>query len=63
VLQHVPDAWIDHAKKQIGHEVSFTRHFYKPTPLRSLDEIKADPEALQGEAEGLLDEIVTGGAP
>jgi len=58
VLPHVPDAWIDHGKTQIGYEVSFTRHFYKPTPLRSLDEIKADLEALQDEAEGLLDEIV-----
>jgi type I restriction enzyme M protein len=58
VLPHVPDAWIDHAKTQIGYEISFTRHFYKPTPLRSLDEIKADLEALQAEAEGLLDEIV-----
>jgi len=58
VLPHVPDAWIDHTKTQIGYEISFTRHFYKPTPLRSLDEIKADLEALQDEAEGLLDEIV-----
>ncbi len=60
VLPHVPDAWIDHAKTQLGYEISFTRHFYKPTPLRSLDEIKADLAALQDEAEGLLDEIVTG---
>ncbi len=59
VLPHVPDAWIDHAKTQIGYEISFTRHFYKPTPLRSLDEIKADLLALQVEAEGLLDIIVT----
>jgi len=59
VLPHVPDAWIDHAKTQIGYEISFTRHFYKPTPLRSLDEIKTDLENLQQEAEGLLDEIVS----
>ncbi len=58
VLPHVPDAWIDHAKTQVGYEISFTRHFYKPTPLRSLEEIKADLKALQAEAEGLLDEIV-----
>jgi type I restriction enzyme M protein len=58
VLLHVPDAWIDESKTQIGYEISFTRHFYKPTPMRSLDEIKADLEALQNEAEGLLDEIV-----
>jgi len=63
VLPHVPDAWIDHAKTQIGYEISFTRHFYKPTPLRPLDEIKADLQTLQDEAEGLLDQIVapTGG--
>jgi len=60
VLPHVPDAWIDHGKTQIGYEISFTRHFYKPTPLRSLDEIRADLEALQAEAEGLLDQIVAG---
>jgi type I restriction enzyme M protein len=58
VLPHVPDAWIDHSKTQIGYEISFTRHFYKPAPLRSLEEIKADLVALQAEAEGLLDEIV-----
>jgi type I restriction enzyme M protein len=58
VLPHIPDAWIDRAKTQIGYEISFTRHFYKPTLLRSLEEIRADLEALQAEAEGLLDEIV-----
>ena len=59
VLPHVSDAWIDDTKTQIGYEISFTRHFYKPTQLRSLDEIRADLEALQKEAEGLLDEIVS----
>lgn len=58
VLPHVPDAWIDESKTKIGYEISFTRHFYKPQPLRSLDEIRGDLEALQAEAEGLLDEIV-----
>jgi type I restriction enzyme M protein len=58
VLPHVPDAWIDHDKTQTGYEISFTRHFYKPTPLRTLDEIRADLAALQQEAEGLLGEIV-----
>ncbi len=62
VLPHVPDAWIDHSKTQIGYEISFTRHFYKPAPLRSLNEIKADLEALQTEGTGMLAEII-GGAP
>ena len=60
VLAHVPDAWIDQDKTQIGYEISFTRHFYKPTPLRTLDQIKSDLTALQQEAEGLLDQIVAG---
>ncbi|HBO44990.1 MAG TPA: restriction endonuclease subunit S, partial [Planctomycetaceae bacterium] len=58
VLPHVHDAWIDRDKTQIGYEISFTRHFYKPTPLRSLEEIKADLEVLQTEAEGLLEQII-----
>lgn len=62
VLPHVPDAWIDGSATKIGYEVSFTRHFYKPTPLRSLDEIKTDLKTLQDEAEGLLSEIIEGGS-
>lgn len=57
-LGKVPDAWIDHSKTQIGYEISFTRHFYKPQALRSLDEIKADILALERESEGLLEQII-----
>ncbi len=59
VLPHVPDAWIDNTKTQIGYEISFTRHFYKPEQLRSIDEIRIDLKSLQSEAEGSLDEIVS----
>ena len=45
---------------KIGYEVSFTRYFYKPKPLRSLEEIRADILALEKETEGLLGEIVGG---
>ncbi|MCZ7632989.1 MAG: type I restriction-modification system subunit M [Phycisphaerales bacterium] len=58
VLPYAPDAWIDESATKVGYEVSFTRYFYKPAPLRTLDEIKADLEALHDEAEGLLDQIV-----
>ncbi len=58
VLPHAPDAWVDRAKMQIGYEISFTRHFYKPAPLRPLKEIRADLLALQQEGEGLLERIV-----
>lgn len=58
VLPYTPDAWVDGSKTQIGYEVSFTRHFYKPIPMRTLDEIKADIFAIEQETEGLLEEIV-----
>ena len=61
VLPHVPDTWMKSAGAKIGYEVSFTRHFYKPQPLRELKDIRADIAALEKETEGLLAEIVKGG--
>ncbi|MFC1591229.1 N-6 DNA methylase [Thermodesulfobacteriota bacterium] len=58
VLPYVPDAWADESKTQIGYEISFTRYFYKPVPMRTLDEIKADIFTLEQETEGLLEQIV-----
>ncbi len=58
VLPYVVDAWVDAEKTQIGYEISFTRHFYKPARMRTLEEIKADIFALEKETEGLLEEIV-----
>ncbi len=58
VLPHAPDAWFDDSATKIGYEVSFNRYFYKPTPLRSLEAIRADILALESETEGLLAEIV-----
>ncbi len=62
VLPYTPDAWIDEAATKIGYEVSFTRHFYKPTPLRTLEEISADILAVEKEAEGLLNGLLKVGA-
>ena len=58
VLPHVPDAWVHDDKSEIGYEISFTRYFYKPKSMRSLDEIRRDIEALEQETEGLLDEVL-----
>jgi len=58
VLPYTPDAWIDDSKTQIGYEISFTRHFYKPAPMRTLEEIKADIYVQEQETEGLLEQIV-----
>ena len=62
VLPYTPDAWIDESATKIGYEISFTRHFYKPQPLRTLEEIRADIVSLEKETEGLLEEIIAGDA-
>ena len=58
VKPFVSDAWIDESKTQIGYELSFTKYFYKPIQLRSLEEITADLRAIEAETAGLLDEIL-----
>jgi type I restriction enzyme M protein len=58
VLPHAPDAWIDESKTAIGYEISFTRYFYKPQPLRPLEAIHADILALEKETEGLMADII-----
>lgn len=58
VLPHAPDAWIATDKTQIGYEISFARYFYKPVPLRTLAQIRADILALEQQSEGLLHKIV-----
>lgn len=62
VLPYVPDAWIDDSATRTGYEISFTRYFYKPQPLRPLSEISADIIALERETEGLLDQILNFGS-
>ncbi len=58
VLPYAPDAWYVPDSVKVGYEISFTRHFYKPQPLRPLEEIRADILALDRETDGLLAEIV-----
>lgn len=62
VLPYTPDAWIVEADTKTGYEISFTRYFYKPPPLRTLAEISADVLALEHETEGFLSEITGGKA-
>ena len=58
VLPYAPDAWYPPGSVKTGYEISFTRYFYKPQPMRTLAEIRADILALEKETEGLLDEII-----
>ena len=54
VLPYAPDAWYNPEAVRVGYEINFNRHFYKPQPMRSLEEIRADILALERETEGLL---------
>ena len=58
VLPYAPDAWYVPESVKTGYEISFTRYFYRPQPLRPLEEIRADILALDRETEGLLSGIV-----
>jgi type I restriction enzyme M protein len=58
VLPYVSDAWVDPESMKIGYEISFTKYFYKPQPMRSLEAIRADIEALEKETKGLLEKIL-----
>ena len=63
VLPYAADAWYRPDSVKVGYEISFTRYFYTPKPMRTLEEIRADILALEQETEGLLTEILGGGEP
>lgn len=58
VLPHVEEAWINLDSVKIGYEISFNKYFYKHTPLRSIEDVKADLLALEEQADGLLQDIL-----
>lgn len=60
VLPYAPDAWVDEKKTQIGYELSFTKYFYQPVQLRSMEEIVTDLKKLESETDGMLAEILGG---
>ena len=61
VLPYAADAWYQADSVKVGYEISFTRYFYKPKPMRTLAEIRADILGLEQETEGLLAEILGSG--
>ena len=60
MLPYAADAWYRPDSVKVGYEFSFTRYFYKPKPMRSVAEIRADILALEKETEmeGLSGEIL-----
>ena len=58
ILPYTPDAIVDTDDYVIGYELSFTKYFYKPKQLRTLDEIRADIRAIEESTKGLLNQIL-----
>ena len=59
VLPHVPDAWIDESKTNVGYEINFTKYFYEYKPLRSLADIRANILALEEQTDGMLKNVLS----
>lgn len=59
VLPYTPDAWIDEKKTQIGYELTFTKYFFAPRPIRDIDTIAADINDVIGQMSGVLSEVLS----
>lgn len=57
VKPFVNDAWIDIASTKIGCEISFNKYFYKPAPMRTLEENQAEFESLDAQVKSLLNSL------
>ena len=58
VKLYEPLVYIKHGTEKIGYKLSFTKYFYEPVQLRSLEEISSDIRKIEAETDGLLDEII-----
>jgi len=60
VKPYVADAWIELPPTKIGCEISFNKFFYRPTPLRSLEENTADILKMDAESQGFINQLLGG---
>ena len=54
ILLYTPDAWVDEKKTQIGYELSFTKYFFHPRELRSIEDITSDLRTIEMQMSGAL---------
>jgi len=58
VHPHVPDAWVDDQTGKVGYDIPFTRLFYKYTPPRPSEEIKAELREREARIRRLLEDVL-----
>src|SRR5690606_32583274 len=58
VKPYAEESWMALDSVKTGYELSFNKYFYKPAPLRSLEEVTQDILTLEKEGDGLLAEIL-----
>ena len=57
VRPYVADAWINLPQTKIGCEISFNKYFYKPVPLRTLEENEHDILELDKQSQGFIQSL------
>lgn len=57
VRPYVTDAWINLPQTKIGCEISFNKYFYKPAPLRTLEENERDIRELDVQSQGFIQSL------
>ena len=57
VRPYVADAWINLPQTKIGCEISFNKYFYKPAPLRTLEENERDILELDHQSQGFIQSL------
>lgn len=57
VRPYVDDAWINLPTTKIGCEISFNKYFYKPVPLRTLEENERDILELDRHSQGFIQSL------
>lgn len=51
------DAWINIASTKIGCEISFNKYFYRPAPMRTLEENERDILELDEQSQGFIQSL------
>ncbi|RSJ96960.1 type I restriction-modification system subunit M [Streptococcus cristatus] len=60
VLPYYPDAFVNTDKTQIGYEINFTKYFYKPKQLESIETIITRIKELVKQSDGMMASILEG---